>query len=162
MKILAVISARGGSKEVPRKNLLKLGDKPLIAHMLEKAKKCDLIDMVICSTDSPEIASVAKRILPSTQSAKTLNLPPLVSNRDNVNTMSTSHPFLKMFRSIYRGIKTLQYIDKQTYLHLYKCVSDELIIRGSSVRARPAPLLKDFYIDKPNLTASIFLQTHMI
>ncbi len=60
MKILAVISARGGSKEVPRKNLLKLGDKPLIAHMLDKAKKCDLIDMVICSTDSQEIASVAK------------------------------------------------------------------------------------------------------
>ena len=59
MKILAVISARGGSKEVPRKNLLKLGDKPLIAHMLEKAIKCDLIDLVICSTDSPEIASVA-------------------------------------------------------------------------------------------------------
>lgn len=60
MKILAVISARGGSKEVPRKNLLNLGNKPLIAYMLEKAKKCDLIDMIICSTDSPEIASVAK------------------------------------------------------------------------------------------------------
>ena len=38
MKVLAIISARGGSKGVPRKNIRKFGDIPLIAHMFLKAK----------------------------------------------------------------------------------------------------------------------------
>jgi len=60
MKVLAVISARGGSKEVPRKNVRDLGGKPLVAHMFLKAKACKNIDKVICSTDDDEIAAVAR------------------------------------------------------------------------------------------------------
>ncbi len=61
MKVLAVISARAGSKGVPRKNLLHMGDKgPLISHMIQKAVNCKYIDKVVCSTDSEEIANVAK------------------------------------------------------------------------------------------------------
>lgn len=37
MFILGVISARGGSKRIPRKNILDLVDKPLIAHTIEEA-----------------------------------------------------------------------------------------------------------------------------
>lgn len=60
MKVLAVISARGGSKEVPRKNVREFGGMPLVAHMFKKAKACQLIDRVICSTDDDEIAQIAK------------------------------------------------------------------------------------------------------
>jgi len=60
MKVLAVISARGGSKEVPRKNLRKLANVSLVEHMFRKASACNLIDRVICSTDDQEIASIAK------------------------------------------------------------------------------------------------------
>ena len=60
MKVLAIISARGGSKGVPRKNIRKFGDIPLIAHMFLKAKKCPEINKIVCSTDDSEIASVAK------------------------------------------------------------------------------------------------------
>ena len=38
-KILAVITARGGSKEIPRKNIKKLGGRPLISYTIESAKK---------------------------------------------------------------------------------------------------------------------------
>ncbi len=60
MKVLAIISARGGSKGVPRKNVKEFGGIPLIAHMFLKAKKCSYIDRIICYTDDDEIASVAK------------------------------------------------------------------------------------------------------
>ncbi len=61
MKVLAIVSARGGSKGVPRKNVRDFGGMPLIAHMLIKAKKCPEINKVICSTDDSEIASIAKK-----------------------------------------------------------------------------------------------------
>ena len=60
MKVLAIISARGGSKGVPRKNVRKFGDIPLIAHMFLKAKKCPEINKIVCSTDDSEIAELAK------------------------------------------------------------------------------------------------------
>ena len=60
MKVLCVISARGGSKGVPKKNLRKLKDLPLISYSFIKAKSTKLIDKVICSTESEEIAEIAR------------------------------------------------------------------------------------------------------
>ena len=59
MKIIGVIPARGGSKSIPLKNLKDFCGKPLIAWSIISAKKSKL-DRVIVSTDSPEIARVAK------------------------------------------------------------------------------------------------------
>lgn len=61
MKILCLILARGGSKRIPKKNLTLLGGKPLIAHAIECAKASKYINRIIVSTDSEEIARVAKR-----------------------------------------------------------------------------------------------------
>jgi len=58
--ILAVIPARGGSKGLPRKNILPLSGKPLIAWSIEAAKESQYIDKFIVSTDDKEIADVAK------------------------------------------------------------------------------------------------------
>jgi CMP-N-acetylneuraminic acid synthetase len=60
MKTLCIISARAGSKGVPNKNLRFLDKLPLIAHSFLNAKKTKNIDKIICSTDSKEIAEVAK------------------------------------------------------------------------------------------------------
>lgn len=60
-KILAVITARGGSKGVPRKNIKKLGGKPLIAYTIEAAKQSGLITRLIVSTDDEKIAEVARK-----------------------------------------------------------------------------------------------------
>lgn len=60
MEILAVIPARGGSKAVPRKNIRALLGKPLIAWIIEEARKSKYITRAIVSTDDPEIARVAR------------------------------------------------------------------------------------------------------
>ena len=60
-KILAVILARGGSKRLPRKNILNFLDKPLIAWTIQAALDSKYIDRVIVSTDDKEIASISKR-----------------------------------------------------------------------------------------------------
>lgn len=59
--ILAVIPARGGSKGLPGKNIRELAGMPLIAHSIALAKMCAEIDTLIVSTDSSEIADVARR-----------------------------------------------------------------------------------------------------
>lgn len=57
---LAIIPARGGSKSIPRKNVLPLGGLPLIAHTILAARDALRIARVIVTTDDPEIASVAR------------------------------------------------------------------------------------------------------
>lgn len=58
-RVLAVISARGGSKSVPRKNLRPLAGKPLIAHTIGSALAACRVDRVIVCTEDDEIAGVA-------------------------------------------------------------------------------------------------------
>lgn len=59
--ILATICCRGGSKGVPGKNIRLLNGIPLIAHTIKSALACKLIDDLIISTDSEEIATIAKQ-----------------------------------------------------------------------------------------------------
>ena len=59
-KVLAIIPARGGSKGLPGKNIKELCGKPLIAWSIEQALKSKYIDNVVVSTDTEEIAKIAK------------------------------------------------------------------------------------------------------
>jgi N-acylneuraminate cytidylyltransferase len=59
---LAIIPARGGSKGIPRKNVLPMGGKPLLAWTIEAARAARRVDRVIVSTDSAEIAAVAREL----------------------------------------------------------------------------------------------------
>ena len=59
--ILAVIPARGGSKGIPGKNIKDLYGQPLISYTIQAALDCKKIDRVVVSTDSEEIAGVAKK-----------------------------------------------------------------------------------------------------
>ncbi len=60
-KILAIIPARGGSKELPNKNIRSLLGKPLIAWTIGQAIRSKHIDNLIVSTDSKDIAKIAKK-----------------------------------------------------------------------------------------------------
>jgi len=60
MRIFTVIPARGGSKSIPKKNIRLLNGKPLLQYSVEYSLKCDLVEKTIVSTDSNEIAEVAK------------------------------------------------------------------------------------------------------
>ena len=59
--IIAIIPARGGSKRIPGKNIRPLAGKPIIAYTIAAACESDLFDRVVVSTDSPEIAEVARQ-----------------------------------------------------------------------------------------------------
>ena len=59
-KILGVIPARGGSKGIPNKNIIELGGKPLIKYTIEAALSSKYLTHCMVSTDSEEIAVVAK------------------------------------------------------------------------------------------------------
>lgn len=61
MSNLAIIPARGGSKSIPLKNIKLFRGKPLIAYSIELAKSAPSIDRVLVSTDSEEIASIARK-----------------------------------------------------------------------------------------------------
>lgn len=60
MKVIAVIPARGGSKRIPKKNIIDFMGKPLIAWTIEAALKAKLFDRIVISTDSIEISDVGK------------------------------------------------------------------------------------------------------
>lgn len=57
---LITICARGGSQGVKGKNIRLLAGKPLIAHTIDSAQRWGRADRIVVSTDSPEIASVAR------------------------------------------------------------------------------------------------------
>lgn len=60
MKVLAIIPARAGSKEVLGKNIRPLSGEPLLVYTIRAALAATLVDRVVVSTDSAEIASVAR------------------------------------------------------------------------------------------------------
>ncbi len=61
MKTLALIPARGGSKGLPNKNILPLDGHPLIAYSIAAGFSSPLIDRVVVTTDSPEIAEISRK-----------------------------------------------------------------------------------------------------
>ena len=61
MRVLGLITARGGSKGIPGKNIKVLGHQPLIAYVIQDGLNAELIDKLIVSTDSEAIAEMAKQ-----------------------------------------------------------------------------------------------------
>ena len=59
--VLAIIPARGGSKGLPRKNILSLSDKPLIVWSIEAARESKYIDKCIVSTDDDKISNIVEK-----------------------------------------------------------------------------------------------------
>lgn len=76
MHNIAIITARGGSKRIPRKNIKPFLGKPIIAYSIEAAVASGLFDEVMVSTDDEEIAQIAKQYgakVPFMRSEKTSN-----------------------------------------------------------------------------------------
>lgn len=61
MSSVAIITARGGSKRIPRKNLRPFLGRPIMAYSIEAALDSELFDEVMVSTDDDEIANVARQ-----------------------------------------------------------------------------------------------------
>ncbi len=73
-KAVAIITARGGSKRIPKKNIKEFCGKPIIAYSIRAALDSGIFDEVMVSTDSEEIAEIARAYgakVPFMRSAKT-------------------------------------------------------------------------------------------
>lgn len=76
MKTIAIITARGGSKRIPRKNIKEFCGKPILAYSIEAALQSGVFDRVMVSTDDEEIARIAEEYgaeVPFYRSEKTAN-----------------------------------------------------------------------------------------
>lgn len=93
MKSLCIIPARGGSKRIPHKNIRDFFGKPVISYSIAAASASRLFDEVMVSTDSEEIAAIAKASgaqVPFMRSAETAG--------DHAGTMPVIHEVLQMYR----------------------------------------------------------------
>lgn len=88
-KNVALIPARGGSKGLPKKNVLPFNGKPLIAWTIKQALDSESIDQVIVSTDCPQIADIAQAY-----GAEVENLRP-----DEISTDETSTEDVMLYES---------------------------------------------------------------
>lgn len=61
MRSLAIITARGGSKRIPRKNIRDFNGRPIIAYSIQAALESGVFDTVMVSTDDDEIARIAEK-----------------------------------------------------------------------------------------------------
>jgi CMP-N-acetylneuraminic acid synthetase len=86
MRTYAFIFARGGSKGLPRKNVLKIKGIPLLAHSINAANSIDEIQKCFVSTDSPEVAEVA-----SIYGATVIDRPVNLSTDESPEWLSWQH-----------------------------------------------------------------------
>lgn len=61
MSLIAIITARGGSKRIPKKNIKNFMGKPMLAYAIEAAKNSGIFDEIMVSTDTEEIADISKK-----------------------------------------------------------------------------------------------------
>jgi len=98
MNALAVITARGGSKRIPQKNIREFCGKPILFYSIEAALQSGVFDEVMVSTDSEEIQEMALQAgakVPFLRSAETSN--------DYATTAQVVEEVLKRYREIGRS-----------------------------------------------------------
>lgn len=87
MNVLAVIPARLASTRLPRKVLRQIAGKPLLAWVVEAARRCRQLDDVLVATDSAEVAALCRDI----QVAYEMTSADLPSGTDRIHAISHKH-----------------------------------------------------------------------
>lgn len=95
MASVVIITARGGSKRIPKKNIKEFCGKPILAYSIEAALKSGAFDEVMVSTDSQEIADIAREYGASV---------PFMRSEANSNDVSTTADVLEEVISEYEKI----------------------------------------------------------
>ncbi|NUW68976.1 acylneuraminate cytidylyltransferase family protein [Vibrio coralliilyticus] len=103
--LLVIIPARGGSKGLPRKNILELAGKPLLAWTIEECLKCHFPIKVIVSSDDNEILEVAKSYgaetlkRPSVLASDTaLSIPVMLHAVEALGSESENYPYIALMQ----------------------------------------------------------------
>ena len=154
-KILAVILARGGSKRLPRKNVIPLYKKPLISWSIEAALKSKYIDKIVISSDDDEILDISNHF-----NATSIKRP-----SELATDQSTSFDALKHVLKIFKGYEYIILLQPTSPLrdenHINQAI--ELVIKKNaeavvSVCQSRDKLIKSFTLDK-SLLINNYLKT---
>lgn len=95
-KSIAIITARGGSKRIPRKNIREFCGKPIIAYSIEAALESKMFDIVMVSTDDVEIADIARRYGAEV---------PFMRSKETASDFATTKDVIKEVLSKYREMR---------------------------------------------------------
>lgn len=101
MKAVAIITARGGSKRIPRKNIREFNGEPIIAYSIEAAIESGMFDEVMVSTDDEEIAEISRKY-----GAK---VPFMRSEKTSSDTATTADVLLEVFEEYEKRGMTFDY-----------------------------------------------------
>lgn len=126
MEILAIIPARGGSKGLPRKNILSLYGKPLIAHSICAALDSKYINRVIVSTEDEEIARIARAYgaqIPFMRPMelagdKTSGMEPILHTLEKLSEYERYYPDITVLLQPTSPLRTVKHIDDAVTLFL--------------------------------------------
>jgi CMP-N,N'-diacetyllegionaminic acid synthase len=158
LKFLAVIPARGGSKGIPKKNIIELNGKPLIQYTIESAIQSSYLDDVIVTTDCEEIAEVSKLAgaeVPfmrpdelASDSAKTIDalvhaVDELAKNGrtyDYIVLLQPTQP-LRLSQHIDEAIEKLIASDKSSLAAVTKVQEHPILVRSIDAQGELVPLL---------------------
>lgn len=141
MKIFAFIFARGGSKGIKNKNIIKINNKPLIYYSIHLAKKMKEIDEVYVSSDSNNILNIAKKL-----GAKIIVRPKNISNDKSPELLAWKHAikFLKkqkisfdIFLSLPTTAPLRSIIDIKKILKLIKKKNVDYVITAKKSHNNP-------------------------
>lgn len=148
---LAIIPARGGSKRLPRKNVLPLAGKPLIAWTIESALNSKLVDKVLVTSDDDEILKVSDSF-----GAATLKRPAALAQDTSTSFDAIKHAIENTERFDYilllqptSPLRTSQHIDEAIQL-LESKKADAII---SVTKMEHSPLWANSLPEDGNMTA---------
>lgn len=102
MTNLAIITARGGSKRIPKKNIKDFCGKPIIEYSIKAAIKAEIFDEVMVSTDNEEIADIARKA--------GAQVPFLRSRKTSDDYATTADVLLEVLEEYNKIGKTFKYI----------------------------------------------------
>lgn len=151
-KNLCIIPARGGSKRIPRKNIIDFLGKPLIAYSIENALNSKIFDDVIVSSDDLEIIDIAKKYGANIPFIRDKNLSDDYTNSDEVikNAILELEKMGKFYDNVCCLYASAPLIDdiilKQAYDEFIK---DDSLFLFSACEFE-YPIQRGFYLDKSN------------
>lgn len=149
-KAVAIIPARGGSKRIPGKNIKPFFGKPMMQYSIDAALECGLFDQVVVSTDSEEIAAVARKLgasVPALRPAELANdftptFPVLM------NAIAELIPNGKEYTYACRITATAPLIDKKYIQQGYELISTKKVCSVLSVTTFPYPIMRAFKLNE--------------
>ena len=153
MKPIIIIPARGGSKRIPKKNIIDIYGKPAIGIVIEKLLDFKLANEVIVSTDDSEITSIAESYGAKVKSRSNLKL-----SDDFAPSQDVIRDFLAQDKTINENqpvfcIYPLAVLLKKSYLEealsIFDKFSNQFVICASLLN--PSPLRHSFFLEEESV-----------